>query len=127
MLIVAAINTPHHEEGRQEPTTAHSCSPSAARAMPSACVPHQAHVLPSIAMTDLRDELIRRCRGEDSRITIERYRERRRNIEGRNLERDFESLTPAREVPAARAMRCPSSPAGSRGCMALVPHLRMVV
>jgi hypothetical protein len=26
-LVVAAINTPHHEEGRQEPVTAHSRSP----------------------------------------------------------------------------------------------------
>jgi hypothetical protein len=52
-------------------------------------VPHQAHVLPSIVMADLCDELICHHRGEDSRITIERHRERRSNIEGRNLERDF--------------------------------------
>jgi hypothetical protein len=68
-------------------------------------VPHQARVLLSIATADLRDELIRRCQGEDSRITIERHRERHRNVEGCNLERDFESLVPAQEAPAARAMR----------------------
>jgi hypothetical protein len=99
----------------------HSHSPSAAHAPPSAHVPHQARVLPSIATVDLHDELIHRRWGEDSRITIERHRERRRN-----LERDFESLAPAREAPAVRAMRPPSSPAGSGGCMALAPHLRMV-
>jgi hypothetical protein len=52
-------------------------------------VPHQAHVLPSIVMADLYDELIRHRKGEDSHITIERHRERRSNIEGCNLERDF--------------------------------------
>jgi hypothetical protein len=86
-LVVAAINTPHHEGGRQEPTVAHLRSPSATRASPFM------RALPSIATTDLRNELIHCCRGEDSRITIECHRERRRNIEGRNLERDFESLS----------------------------------
>jgi hypothetical protein len=90
-------------------------------------VSHQARVLPSIAMADLQDELICRRRSEDSHITIEHHHERRSNIEGRNLKRDFESLVLAQEVPAARALRPPSSPVGSRGCMALAPHLRMVV
>jgi hypothetical protein len=40
-LIVAAINTPHHEGGQQELTVAHSHSPSVARALPSACVPRR--------------------------------------------------------------------------------------
>jgi hypothetical protein len=66
-------------------------------------------------MTDLRDELNHHRRGEDSRITIERRHERRRNIEGRNLERDFESLAPSREALVARVMRPPSSPTGSGG------------
>jgi hypothetical protein len=89
-LIITAINTPHHKGGRQEPTVAHSRSPSAARALPSTCVPHQTRVLPNIAMADLCDELICHYRGEDSCITIERHCER-----SRNLERDFESLAPA--------------------------------
>jgi hypothetical protein len=126
-LVVAAINTPHHEGGRQEPTIAHSCSPLAVRAPPSVRVPPQTRVLPSIATTDLRDELIRRCRGEDSRITIEHHRKRHRNIEGRNLERDFESLAPAREASAACVMRPTSSPASSGGCMTLAQHLWMVI
>jgi hypothetical protein len=77
-LIVAAINTLHHEGGWQELMVAHSRSPSVARAPPSVGVPHQMRVLPSITMVDLRDELICRRRGEDSRITIERHRERHR-------------------------------------------------
>jgi hypothetical protein len=85
---------------------AHSCSPTAARAPPSARAPHQARVLPSITTANLHDELIRHCRGEDSRITIECHHERRRNIEDHNLERDFQSLAPIGEAPAARAM-CP--------------------
>jgi hypothetical protein len=67
----------------------HSRSPSAARAPPSSRVPHQACVLSNIATVDLRDELIHRRRGEDSRITIEHQHERPYNIKGRNLERDF--------------------------------------
>jgi hypothetical protein len=94
---------------------AHSRSPSASRAPPSDRMPHQARVLPSIMTAGLRDELIHCRQGEDSRITIERHRERRCNVESRNLERDFESLAPAREVPAAHAMRPPSSPSGSGG------------
>jgi hypothetical protein len=126
-LVVATINTLHHEGGRQELAAAHSCSPSAARALPSTRMPHQARVLPSITTVDLRDKLIRRHRGEDSRITIERHHERQHNVEGRNLERDFESLALAREAPAAHAMRPPSSPAGSGWCMVLAPHLQIVV
>jgi hypothetical protein len=56
-------------------------------------------------MADLHDELIRRRQGEDSCITIECHHERRHNIKGCNLERDFESLAPTREVPAVRVIR----------------------
>jgi hypothetical protein len=64
---------------------------------------------PSIATTDLHDELIRHRRGEYSHITIERHRERLRNIEGRNLKQDFESLAPAREAPTVHVVRPPST------------------
>jgi hypothetical protein len=50
-------------------------------------------------MADLHDELIRCRMGEDSRITIERHCERHCN-----LERDFESLVPAREVSVAHVI-----------------------
>jgi hypothetical protein len=94
-LVAAAINTSHHEGGRQELTVAHSRSPSTACAPSFARMPHQARVLPSIATVDLRDEHIHHRRGENSRITIECHRERCHKIKGRNLERDFESLAPA--------------------------------
>jgi hypothetical protein len=68
-------------------------------------VPHQARVLLSIVTADLGDELICHCRGEDSRITIEYHYERHHDIEGHNLERDFEYLALAREATVARAMR----------------------
>jgi hypothetical protein len=57
-------------------------------------------------MADLRAKLNCHRDGEDSRITIERQCERRRNIEGCNLEGEFNSLAPAQEVPAAHAT-CP--------------------
>jgi hypothetical protein len=73
-LVVMAINTPHNEVRQQEPTIAHSRSPSAARTPPSARVPHQTCVLPSIATADLGDELIRCRRGRivasPSRATV---------------------------------------------------------
>jgi hypothetical protein len=46
-------------------------------------------------MADLRAELNHRHDGEDSHITIGRQRERRRNIKGRNLKGEFNSLAPA--------------------------------
>jgi hypothetical protein len=44
----------------------------------------------SYQTSDLRVEINRRQGGEDSRTTIERNHERHRDIEGRNLERDFD-------------------------------------
>jgi hypothetical protein len=41
---------------------------------------------------DLRTELNRRRAGEDARISLERARERRQNIEGRNLDQDFAAV-----------------------------------
>jgi hypothetical protein len=43
---------------------------------------------------DLRAELNCRRTGEDARISLERARERRQNIEGRNLDRDFAAEAP---------------------------------
>jgi hypothetical protein len=70
---------------------------------------------------DLRAELNHRRTGEDAWISLERARERRQNIEGRNLDRDF-------------AAKAPQTPMGARsqtgvlladvGCAALVDHLR---
>jgi hypothetical protein len=70
---------------------------------------------------DLRAELNRRHMGEDARVSLERAHERRQNIEGRNLDRDF-------------AVEAPQTPVGARsqtgvplagvGCAALADHLR---
>ena len=43
---------------------------------------------------DLRAELNRRRAGEDTRISVERARERRLNIEGRNLNTDLDAAAP---------------------------------
>jgi hypothetical protein len=43
---------------------------------------------------DLRVELNRRRAGEDARVTIERARVRRLNIEGRNLEAELDAAVP---------------------------------
>jgi hypothetical protein len=57
----------------------------------------------SYQTTDLREEINHRRGGEDSRTTIERNSERRRDIEGRNLEIDFNLHAPvgARHVAHA--------------------------
>jgi hypothetical protein len=63
----------------------------------------------SYATTDLRAE-INRCRGgKDGRVTIEHRHERHRDIEGRNLEKDFDSHAPSRRSPSAREAYPPSS------------------
>jgi hypothetical protein len=122
-LVVAAINTPLHER-RCQPSAQYSHTPaahasSAARASP---VKHARPVGPdarqttrhcapmaSYATANLRAEINRRCGGEDGRVTIERRRERRRDIEGRNLEKDFDSHVPSRRSPSAREAYPPSS------------------
>jgi hypothetical protein len=47
---------------------------------------------------DLRAELNRRRAREDARVSLERARERRRNIEGDNLDQDFAAVAP--QTPA---------------------------
>jgi hypothetical protein len=100
-------------------------APGVPRARPPA--QHRAPMA-SYRMTDLREEINRRRGGEDSRTTIEHNRERHRDIEGRNLERDFDLHAPVRARQAAHAP-LPLAPRKFRGggCMALAPHLRMVV
>jgi hypothetical protein len=140
-LVVAAINTPLHER-RCQPSARHSHA-TATHATSTARAPPVEHAPPigpdacqtawhrapmaSYAMADLRAEINRRRGGEDGRVTIERRRERRRDIEGRNLEKDFNSQAPSRRSPSAREAYPPSSLGVTGGCMALAPHLRMVV
>jgi hypothetical protein len=61
---------------------------------------------------DLREEINRHRGGEDSRTTIERNHERRRDIEGRNLERDFDlhAIVPGSSAGFSQAPVGPASP-----------------
>jgi hypothetical protein len=51
-----------------------------------------------VQTNDLQAELNRRRAGEDARISLEMARERRQNIEGRNLDQDFAAVAP--QTPA---------------------------
>jgi hypothetical protein len=123
-LIIIAINMPHREM-RHLPSVQQSHVPSAVRAPSVAQAPS---VLPNVRpsmqhrapmasymMMDLREE-INRCRGgEDSHTAIERHRERRRDIEGRNLEKDFDLHALVRGGLDAHAPLPPNSPGVSEG------------
>jgi hypothetical protein len=52
---------------------------------------------------DLREEINRRRGGEDSRTTMECNCERRQDIEGHNLERDFDLHAPVGKHQVAHA------------------------
>jgi hypothetical protein len=101
-LVVVAINSSLHERRRQ-PSAQYSHTPPTAHAPSVACAPPVENAPPigpdarqmvrhrapmaSYATADLRAEINRHRGGEDGRVTIERQRERRQDIEGRNLEK----------------------------------------
>jgi hypothetical protein len=107
-----------------EPSAAHSCSlavhsrpPSMPRVSSTVCIV-------GLATTDLWAELERRCSGEDGHITIERQWERR-CCQGRNHDGDFDAMDTA---PVGQTAHTPMPLVESGGgCMALGPHIRMVV
>jgi hypothetical protein len=70
---------------------------------------------------DLWAELNHRRAGEDARISLERARERRQNIEGHNLDQDFAAVTP--QAPTGTRSQA-GVPLAGVGCAALVDHLR---
>jgi hypothetical protein len=70
---------------------------------------------------DLRAELNRRRAGEDTCISLERARERRQNIEGRNLDQDFVAVAP--QAPMGTRSQV-GVPLAGVGCAALADHLR---
>ena len=72
---------------------------------------------------DLRAKLNRRRAGEDARISVERARERRLNIEGRNLNADLDAAAP--KPPMNPRIQAGTTVAGV-GCAALADHLRAV-
>jgi hypothetical protein len=72
---------------------------------------------------DLRAELNRRRVGEDARVSLERARERRQNVEGRNLDYDFVAVAP--QTPTGARIQT-GVPLAGVGCVALADHLRAV-
>jgi hypothetical protein len=69
---------------------------------------------------DLRAELNRRRTGEDARVSLERARVRRQNIDGRDLDQDFALVAP--QTPMGT--RSPTGvPLADVGCAALADHL----
>jgi hypothetical protein len=70
---------------------------------------------------DLRAELNRRRVGEDARVSLERARERRQNIEGRNLDQDFAAVAP--QAPMDTRSQA-GVPLAGVGCAALADHRR---
>jgi hypothetical protein len=70
---------------------------------------------------DLRAELNRRRVGEDARVSLERARERRLNIKGRNLDQDFVVVAP--QTPTGAWIQA-GVPLASVGRAALADHLR---
>jgi hypothetical protein len=70
---------------------------------------------------DLRAELNRRRAGEDARVSLERARERRQNINGRNLDQDFAAVAP--QTPMSTWSQT-GVPLAGVGCATLADHLR---
>jgi hypothetical protein len=69
---------------------------------------------------DLRVELNRRRAGEDAHVSLERARERRQNVEGRNLDYDFAAVAP--QTPTGARIKT-GVPLAGVGCAALADHL----
>jgi hypothetical protein len=70
---------------------------------------------------DLRAELNRRHAGEDAWVSLERARERRQNINGRDLDQDFAAVAP--QTPMGTRSQT-GVPLAGVGCAALADHLR---
>jgi hypothetical protein len=70
---------------------------------------------------DLRAELNCRRAGEDARVSLERARERRQNIDGHNLDQDFAAVAP--QTPMGTRSQT-GVPLAGVGCAALADHLR---
>jgi hypothetical protein len=75
-----------------------------------------------VQTNDLRAELNHRRAGEDARVSLERARERRQNIDGRNLDQDF--ATVASQTPMGTRSQT-GVPLARVGCAALADHLHM--
>jgi hypothetical protein len=70
---------------------------------------------------DLQAELNRRRAREDAQVSLQRAREHRLNIEGRNLDQDFAAVAP--QTPAGARIQA-GVPLAGVGYAALADHLR---
>jgi hypothetical protein len=70
---------------------------------------------------DLWAELNHRSAGEDARVSLERARKCRLNVEGCNLDQDFAAVAPQ---PSVSTRFQTGVPLASVGCAALADHLR---
>jgi hypothetical protein len=70
---------------------------------------------------ELRAELNRKRAGEDARVSLERVRERRQNVEGRNLDYDLAAVAP--QTPTGARIQT-GVPLAGVGCAALADYLR---
>jgi hypothetical protein len=73
---------------------------------------------------DLWAELNRRRAREDARVSLEGARERRLNIEGRNLDQDFAAVAP--QTPVGARFQA-GVPLAGVGCSALADHLHAAI
>jgi hypothetical protein len=71
---------------------------------------------------EVRAELNHRRAGENARVSLERARERRQNIDGRNLDQDFATVAP--QMPKGTRSQT-GVPLAGVGCVALADHLRV--
>jgi hypothetical protein len=84
--------------------------------LPIARQPAQHHApMVSYMTADLKEEINRHRGREDSRTAIERLCKMHRDIEGRNLEKDFDLHAPVRGGLVAHAPLPPNSPSISGG------------
>jgi hypothetical protein len=103
---------------------AHSTStrsrPRSSRRQHEASVSVRSPLVRGAQTNDLRAELNHRRTGEDARVSLERARERRQNIEGRNLDQDFDVVAP--QAPMGTRSQT-GVPLAGVGCAALADHL----
>jgi hypothetical protein len=97
--------------------------PRSSRRQPEATASVRSPSVRGAQTDDLRAELNCRRAGEDAWVSLERARERRRNIEGRNLDQDFAAVAP-QTPPGARIQA--GVPLTGVGYAALADHLHAV-
>jgi hypothetical protein len=104
-------------------STATRSRPRSSRRQHEASVSVRSPSVRGAQTNDLRAELNRRRAREDARVSLERARERRQNVEGRNLDQDLAAVAP--QAPMGTRSQA-GVPLSGVGCAALADHLRAV-